>query len=220
MSTFVLTYLVGHTSAVQSLMRSITVLVIACPCALGLATPLAITAALGSASRNGILIHDSRILETLRKIDTVILDKTGTVTEGVFSLLELVPCKTECSERLLVGAVANAGDDHRTQISAASAEAEECISFMASLEQYSEHPLAAAVMKYAHQEGTAIRNAHAVEIQKSSGLSGIVEGHVVFAGNRRLVQNAGISMAPDFEHDVEVWESQGKTVCFVGWDNR
>ena len=74
-----------------ALMRAIAVLVIACPCALGLATPLAITAAVGAASRRGILVSDSRVLETVRKVDVAILDKTGTVTEGDFRVVGIVP---------------------------------------------------------------------------------------------------------------------------------
>lgn len=89
--TFAFYYFPGGAGLSVALMRAITVLNIACPCALGLATPLAITAAMGSAARAGILVGDSRVLETLGKVDTVILDKIGTVTEGKFSLLDVEP---------------------------------------------------------------------------------------------------------------------------------
>lgn len=86
--TFAGWLLAGHIGFGDSLMRAITVLVIACPCALGIATPLALTAAVSAASRRGILVADSRVLETLRTVDTLVLDKTGTVTEGDFSLVD------------------------------------------------------------------------------------------------------------------------------------
>ncbi len=86
LATFVGVGMVGEADFGDALMRGITVLVIACPCALGIATPLAITAAVGRASRNGILVSDSRVLETIRKVDAIVLDKTGTITEGDFAL--------------------------------------------------------------------------------------------------------------------------------------
>ncbi len=89
LATFVGVWAVGEGDWGSALMRGITVLVIACPCALGIATPLAITAAVGSASRRGILVSDSRVLETIGKVDEVVLDKTGTITEGDFALLEV-----------------------------------------------------------------------------------------------------------------------------------
>jgi heavy metal translocating P-type ATPase len=89
LATFAAVWAFSGSGLGEALMRGITVLVIACPCALGIATPLAITAAVGAASRSGILVSDSRVLETVRKVDTVILDKTGTLTEGNFSLLEV-----------------------------------------------------------------------------------------------------------------------------------
>ncbi len=88
LATFALLWIWGGLSLGPSLMRAISVLVIACPCALGMATPLAITAAMGSASRRGILFRDGGVLETLRKVDAVVLDKTGTITEGNFSVLD------------------------------------------------------------------------------------------------------------------------------------
>jgi heavy metal translocating P-type ATPase len=89
LATFAGAWLVADAGLGDAIMRGITVLVIACPCALGIATPLAITAAVGTASRNGILVSDSRVLETIRKVDVVVLDKTGTLTAGDFSLVEV-----------------------------------------------------------------------------------------------------------------------------------
>jgi heavy metal translocating P-type ATPase len=89
LATFVGTWLPADAGLGDAIMRGITVLVIACPCALGIATPLAVTAAVGAASRNGILVSDSRVLETIRKVDVVVLDKTGTLTEGDFSMVDV-----------------------------------------------------------------------------------------------------------------------------------
>src|SRR5581483_4422243 len=117
----------------ESVVAGSTVLVIACPCALGMATPLAITAALGSASRRGILVRDSRVLETLPKVDAVILDKTGTVTEGKFSLLELTACEERCAVE------ANVGGRSALRVQPRTATRDEVLSVLASLERYSEH---------------------------------------------------------------------------------
>src|SRR5208283_2908977 len=151
--TFLSLWLLGAASLATSLMRAITILVIACPCALGLATPLAITAAMGAASRRGILFRDSEVLETLRRVDAVVLDKTGTITEGKFSLLDLALCEVEFRRPELVHANASDFDSRvstRESESFAFAEARlEALSLLASLEQYSEHPLGRAFVSFA-----------------------------------------------------------------------
>ncbi len=216
--TFLLTWFTATASLVQCLMRSISVLVIACPCALGLATPLAITAAFGSASSRGILIRDSRVLETLRKIDTLILDKTGTVTEGTFSLLELVLSEISHPQAVLAGASAE-GVLNRYP-SASSEKEKESISLLASLEQYSEHPLGTAVLASARLQGIPMYDADSVVVHKGSGIAGVVSGKRVFAGNRRLAKQNGVSIDSRLEEQARNWESQGKTVCFLGWDGQ
>jgi len=226
--TFFFAWIIAGASLPQSLMRAITVLVIACPCALGLATPLAITAAFGAASQRGILVRDSRVLETLRKIDAVILDKTGTVTDGKFSLLELVPCQEACAEPVLAGATANAlaqGPELRSPSAAPAANAlaikscDEALFFLASLEQYSEHPLGRAVAQSAHQRGVSLAEASTLEIHKGRGITGIVGGHNVFAGNRRLAQELGIAIPETANQQAHAWEQEGRTVSFIGWDD-
>jgi cation transport ATPase len=227
--TFFFTWIVGTMPPAQSLMRAITVLVIACPCALGLATPLAITAAFGAASRRGILVRDTRVLETLRKIDTVILDKTGTVTEGKFSLLELVPCQELCAQPVFAGAAANASSevvDSRSPFgrrppagnAPAAKSGDEALILLASLEQYSEHPLGAAVGAFARQRGATLRDASTVEIHKGRGITGVVGGNHVLAGNRHLLKEQGVRINPTADEHARVWEDEGKTVSFVGWD--
>jgi len=218
--TFLLTWILGASGLGQSLMRGITVLVIACPCALGMATPLAITAALGSASRQGVLVRDSRVLETLQNVDTVILDKTGTVTEGKFSFLELIPSQIH-QQAVLAGAEANAFSSEEFQPSwhsGSPASSDEALQLLASIEQYSEHPLGKAVGEYARQQGTRIREASDLEIHKGRGITGVVDRKPVFAGNRRLVSELGVSIDEGSERIARSWQLQGKTVAYVGWN--
>ncbi|MGO8797361.1 MAG: heavy metal translocating P-type ATPase [Candidatus Sulfotelmatobacter sp.] len=219
--TFFSAWIIGNVTPAQALMRAITVLVIACPCALGLATPLAVTAAYGSASCQGILIRDSRVLETLRKVDTVLLDKTGTVTEGKFSLLELVPCRHSATA-VLAGAAAGVSrffSDERPSSDSVSRKADtEVLSLLASVERYSEHPLGTAVAEFARQQGTNLRPATSIEIHKGRGITGIVDGKHFFTGNRRLVREFGVWIDEAMEKQACGWEEEGKTVAFVGWD--
>jgi len=217
--TFLLTWLMGSANLGQAIMRGITVLVIACPCALGLATPLAITAAYGAASRKGILVKDSRVLETVRKIDTVILDKTGTVTEGKFSLVDLIPCEQVCTEAALVG---HRSDELVTRTCSASSSSNsdnEFLSLFASLESYSEHPLGRAVIDYARTRSVQLHDAQSVEIHKGRGITGIVAGKSLFAGNRQLLSELGIPLDAETDRQAKEAEAEGKTVSFVGCDS-
>lgn len=218
--TFGLTFLTGSETIGHALMRGITVLVIACPCALGMATPLAITAALGCASQNGILVRDSRVLETLRKIDTLVLDKTGTVTEGRFSLLDFsMDCKQMDREVVMAGLYEEQAFSDppylREHSDHASAEA---LSLFVSLEQYSEHPIGRAVVDYARGRGALIQNATQVEIRKGLGITALIGDQCVFAGNRRLLEALRVSLPDDLDRHARAWEMQGKTVAFFGWD--
>ena len=207
---------VGFTSAV---MRAVTVLVIACPCALGLATPLAIVAAIGVASRRGILVRDVRVLEMLRKVDTVLLDKTGTVTEGKFSLLELIKLKEKPAEAIVAGRaqVGSATRELWAQSSSAN-ESSEMLDLLAGLEQYSEHPLGVAITEFARRKRVNIPEGKSIEIQKGRGIRGVVRGKHVFAGNRRLTSESEIWIDERSDELARHREEQGKTVAFVGWD--
>lgn len=173
-------WMLAHAGAGTALMHAISVLVIACPCALGIATPLAVTMAIGAAGRRGILISDARVLETVRKVDVMVLDKTGTVTEGAFELLDA------------------AGDEHALALAAA-------------LETYSEHPVGRALAR----PGPPARG---VRIYKGMGITGAVEGKMVFAGNRALLAALNVPLA--FDEIARAWESEGRTVAFYGYDGR
>lgn len=217
--TFLFSWIVSSLSLGQAIMRGITVLVIACPCALGLATPLTITAAFGAACRRGILVRDSRVLETVRKIDTVLLDKTGTVTEGKFSLLDLVLCQTTCSEAVLAGTGEKELVATRpSPLYQSSVASDEALSLLASLEQYSEHPLGQAVARLARKRKCTVHEVTSVEIHKGRGITGLVNGKSVFAGNRRLISGLEIHLESPLEMQARDWEGEGKTVSFVGWN--
>ena len=223
--SFAALWLSGAAPLGSALMRAITVLVIACPCALGLATPLAVTAAMGAASRAGILFRDSQVLETVRNVNAVILDKTGTVTEGSFSLLELSLCSRECLQPVLVPALANASASAPHPAAAANSQLTDltnsrldALSLTASLEQYSEHPLGRAFVEFAKSESVPLKDASNIGIHKGSGVTGLVLGHHVFVGNRRLLAEQGIVPSSETEAQAQHWESQGKTVTFFGWD--
>ena len=218
-ATFLGTWMAGAATFGQALMRGITVLVIACPCALGLATPLTITAAFGAASRRGILVRDSRVLETMGKIDTVIVDKTGTLTAGTFSLVDLVCCKQCPAEAVLAGPLELEYSDRGGRRDSDRHQAtRETLSLLASLEQYSQHPLGQAVSESALREGVKVHEASSLKIHKGSGISGIVSGRVVFAGNRRLIAELGLRIDSTTESQAKRWETEGKTVSFAGWD--
>ncbi len=193
--TFAVCWLGGFTTAGEALMRAITVLVIACPCALGMATPLAVTAAIGWASRHGILIRDSRVLETIRKVDGVLFDKTGTVTEGRFSLLD---------------AIVPAGDGTRFR--------EDALPRLASLERFSEHPLGRAVVEAARCAGLPLAEPAETEIHKGLGITGRVEAARVFIGNRRLAEREAAAPSAEIDLRAREWERSGSTVAFFGWD--
>ena len=210
----------GITSTGDALIRAITILVIACPCALGLATPLAITAAMGTASRSGILFRDSEVLETSPKVDVVILDKTGTATEGNLKLLEF-HLRSQSSEplALVVGPHSRNSGFATESLYGPPGDASIALSRLASLEQYSEHPLGKAFVAFARAENAPVTAASDIEIRKGLGISGLVDTKEVFAGNRRLLATTGIGLCGEMLNEAHQRESEGKTVTFFGWDN-
>lgn len=218
--TFLGCWLSGWTDVSEALMRAITVLVIACPCALGMATPLAITAAIGAASRQGILVSDSRVLETIRRVDTVIFDKTGTLTEGDFTLLDYV----DEAAHSVTGASASRSLGVEGFSPKKSAKEErfiaETLPLVASLERYSEHPLGRAIVRRAEQANVTWLDAQQVEVHKGLGITGTVAGYNVFVGNRRLAEREVHGVPAFLAEQAQTWESVGRTVAFFGWDGQ
>lgn len=158
------------------------ILVIACPCALGLATPTAIIVGVGKGAKEGILIKDAATLEKLHKVDTIVVDKTGTITKG----------KPE-----LVGIT-----NHSSRSDA------EIVSILASLERKSEHPIAHAIAQYAKANGNTEKSVQEFEVIKGKGLKGIIDGAEYFAGNLKLITDLNL---PFDEKTIMEQTSQGKT---------
>lgn len=177
----------GFTHGILAL---VTVLIIACPCALGLATPTAITVGIGKAAGKGILIKDAESLEIARKVDTVVLDKTGTVTEGR-------PVVT---------------DEAWAEDAAGAAE------LLAGLEALSEHPLAEAVTaRYGRPEGVEIADFRSLT---GRGVSGTVEGRTWYAGSERLLREQGIVLTEELAATAAAWTAEAKTVIWLADSSR
>ena len=208
---------VTHASVADAMMRATTILVIACPCALGLATPLAITAAVGSASKNGLLISDSSALETMGKIDVVVLDKTGTVTRGDFKLVEFAA--VEARAEAFAGARSSAGlSSYHPRQDRQKEFASELLPMLAGIEQWSEHLLGRALVQYAFEQEVQPLDATGIEIHKGLGISGFVSGRRVFIGNRQLMMDVAAEVDHGADEDALQWQHAGRTVAFFAWD--
>jgi len=175
------------------LVTTLTVLIIACPCALGLATPISIMVGVGKAAEYGILIRDGAALQRTGQLTTIVLDKTGTVTTG----------------RPTVTAV----------LAAPGFDEAEVFRLAAGLEAGSEHPLARAILDAAHERGLAIPAVERFAAIAGHGASGVVEGRALLAGNRRLLEEQGIDAAP-LHADAERLAAQGQTPVFVAVDGQ
>jgi Cu+-exporting ATPase len=171
----------------------ITVLIIACPCAMGIATPAAVTVASGAAARRGILIRNAEILETAGRTDVVVFDKTGTVTEG----------------RPKVTAV----------FAAPGWDEAEVVGTAASVESRSEHPLAAAILEEAKNRGIPLSPVESFEALPGLGASATTGGRRILLGSPRLLQDAGVDSAPLAE-SVDAWTGSGMTVMTLAVNGR
>jgi len=190
---------VMHAAAGLALMRATSILVIACPCALGLATPLALTAALGLASQQGILISNSRVLEAMSKIDLVVLDKTGTVTYGDFRLLDfsLIPQRDDAPRDFFA----------------------EVLPVLAGIERSSEHLLGRAVVQYAREHGVRLDEVENVTVRKGEGITALSRGHRFFIGNLKLAIALGARIEKEARALAAEWQQAGKTVAYFGRDD-
>ena len=172
-------------------LNAVSVLIIACPCALGLATPMSVMVASGRAAQAGVLFRDAEAIETLRKVDTLIVDKTGTLTEGRPSFQA-------------VHALAPFDEN-------------EALRLAASLDAGSEHPLAQAVVQEARRRGLALASAQDFESSSGIGVRGVVDGHRVAFGNAVLMQEEGVSLDALREHADRLRE-EGGSVMFLAVD--
>ncbi|MGB9587578.1 MAG: heavy metal translocating P-type ATPase, partial [Armatimonadota bacterium] len=201
--TFVVWYIFGpEPSFTHALLNAIAVLIIACPCALGLATPTAIMVGTGKAAENGVLFKNAETVETAHRIDTIVLDKTGTVTEG----------------RPVVTDVIGTHDFTETEL----------LYFTASAESVSEHPLGEAIVRYAQSQGIELTSPTGFRSITGQGIEAVIEGHAVVVGSRRLIEERTRKDSADAEQkgpelDVlpaETLTAEGKTLVFVAIDNQ
>ena len=190
--TFVIWTFVGPDPRMaHALFAAVAVLIIACPCALGLATPMSIMVGTGMGASAGVLIKNAEALETLEKIDTLVIDKTGTLTEG--------------RPRLV------------TVETAAGVSEAEILRVAASLERGSEHPLAGAIVEGATNQGVEITAAKSFESITGRGVAGEVDGRGVALGTHTLMTDRGVELGPWTER-AEVLRREGRTVVFVAID--
>nr|NLD40157.1 copper-translocating P-type ATPase [Actinomycetales bacterium] len=178
----------------QAFTAAIAVLIIACPCALGLATPTALLAGTGRAAQRGILIRGPEVLEATRRIDYVLLDKTGTLTTGVMSFDRVVPLPGESEDTVLTRA--------------------------AAAEAPSEHPIAKAIVRGAQDAGFTIPQASEFASDTGLGVTATVDGTAVTIGRLRHLEQVGITVDDDARHALSLAETGGGTAVAVGWDGR
>ena len=193
-ATFVIWFVFGPPPAVtQAMISAVAVLIIACPCALGLATPLSIMVSTGKGAEQGILVRSAEALETARKLDTIVLDKTGTITRGAPALTDVVPLGGY-SERDLLRLVASA-------------------------EQSSEHPLGAAIVAGTKARGVELTTPTDFDSVTGKGVRATVEGHAVVVGNERLLEDAQV-LWDQLEDTSLRLSGDGKTPMLVAIDGR
>nr|NIO41735.1 heavy metal translocating P-type ATPase [Burkholderiales bacterium] len=172
-----------------ALVNAVAVLIIACPCALGLATPMSIMVGVGRGAKEGVLIKDAEVLETLQKIDTVVVDKTGTLTEGRPKLTECVPVESSTADDLL--------------------------RLAASLEQHSEHPLARAIVEAAKDRKLDLTSVADFDSVTGAGVLGWVDGVKVTVGKRLLLEEHGTRNLSALDGQADGLQEEGRTVMFV-----
>lgn len=176
-----------------ALLNFVAVLIIACPCALGLATPTAIIVGTGKGAENGILIKDAESLEIAHKINTIVLDKTGTLTQGKPAVTDIVVLKNGKSEK-------------------------EILQITASAEKLSEHPLGAAIVEKANERKINLLESKDFKAVVGAGVEALVNGHKILVGTRELIANNDIRIM-NYESEIMELEEQGKTVVIVAADS-
>jgi Cu+-exporting ATPase len=191
---------------VHALVAAVSVLVIACPCALGIATPLSVTIGTGKAAQNGVLIRSAQALETMHKIDTIILDKTGTITAGQPSLTDMQVI-AETSE---TNGADEAGDDSRNRL----------LTLAASAEQSSEHPLAQAIVHGARDHQLTLLHAESFSSDAGGGVSARIDNHEVMVGNTDYLRHANVDNVTAAEQAATRFAASGATPVLLSVDGR
>ncbi|MCL4218157.1 MAG: heavy metal translocating P-type ATPase, partial [Candidatus Hydrogenedentes bacterium] len=192
--TFIIWSIWGPSPAMAyALVNAVAVLIIACPCALGLATPMSVMVGVGRGAQVGVLIRNAESLEVMEKVNTLVVDKTGTLTEGRPRLVTVSP-------------VENLSDA-------------ELLALAASLERGSEHPLAAAIVKGAEEQGLSFRETKEFESVTGKGVRGQIDGRTVALGNRRMMEHESVD-SYSMTKQAEQLRGDGQTVMFVAVDGR
>jgi P-type Cu+ transporter len=190
-ATFAVWAVAGPAPAMAyAIVNAVAVLIIACPCALGLATPMSIMVATGKGATSGVLFRDAEAIEVLWKVDTLVVDKTGTLTEGKPKLVSVLPAQG-VEEKVL-------------------------LRLAAGLEKGSEHPLAAAIVAGAQERGAGSATSSGFESVTGKGVKGTVEGRTVALGNRALMEDLGVSLG-DLAGKADEMRGEGQTVCSWLW---
>ena len=185
--TFLIWYFMGPApSLIHAFVSSVTVLVIACPCALGLATPTAVMVGIGSGAKNGILIKGTEALEVLNKIDTIIFDKTGTLTEG---------------------------NPEVSAVKWSSENSEKMENIISALEQKSEHPLSKAIVKYFHNNNSDLK-IESFQSIGGRGLLAFVNGKKYYAGNKKMMEENSIRFTSELESFSQEMTKKGNTLVY------
>ncbi len=180
---------------VYALVNAIAVLIIACPCALGLATPMSVMVGVGKGAQNGVLIKNAEALELMNKVDTLIVDKTGTITEGRPAI-----------EKIGIGGGA--------------LSEKEVLQYMVSLNRDSEHPLALATLHYGEEKGVALLKTEKFNSVTGKGVEGLIQGKKVSLGNVGMMDHAGASLPGELQKEAEAYQQKGKTVSYLSVDGK
>lgn len=192
--TFMVWFFFGHEPRLTTaLLNAVAVLIIACPCAMGLATPMSIMVGVGRGAKSGVLIRNAEALEVLEKVDTLVIDKTGTLTEGKPALAEIVAMNGTSEDEIL--------------------------RLAASVERGSEHPLAAALVHAAEARGLQLATVSGFQSKTGRGVLGSIDGHVVALGNQKFLQELGVDSFRDIDR-AEKLRQAGQTVMFVVVDGK
>jgi Cu2+-exporting ATPase len=178
---------------VYALVNAIAVLIIACPCALGLATPMSVMVGVGKGAQNGVLIKDAEALEKMNKVDTLIVDKTGTLTEGKPAV-----------ER--VGAFDKGYEEN------------DLLNFIVALNSNSEHPLAAATLAYGKEKVIEVQKAESFSAVAGKGVEGVVKGKKLALGNPKMMEYAEAAISLKQKEVAGLFQNQGKTVSYLSVD--
>jgi P-type Cu+ transporter len=185
----------GEHAYMYALVNAIAVLIIACPCALGLATPMSVMVGVGKGAQSGILIRNAESLEKMNSIDIVIIDKTGTVTEGRPSVEKVISITPDISE-------------------------EQILQKIISLNSSSEHPLAQATMRYGAGKNLEVLPVSAFEAVTGKGVTGILGGKKVALGNEKLMEKVNVVISDELKKQVSSEQKLGKTISYLSEDNK